>query len=183
MLLDEGLDTGGVYLCEETAIGPDETTLEVYDRLAKMGAPLLLKTIQGIVDGNLKPKPQDHSKATFAPVLKKQDGFLNWLQPARQIHNRVRAFNPWPGTVTKFRDQVCKILKTKLNIDGHSAPLPSDAGGIVVTKGQLVVACGDGNPIEVLSIQPANRKPISGADFTNGLRVQPGEKFQTVMDN
>jgi methionyl-tRNA formyltransferase len=183
MLLDEGLDTGGVYLCEETAIGPDETTVELYDRLARIGAPLLLKTVEGIVNGDFKPKPQDHSKATFAPVLKKEDGFLNWSRSASEIHNRVRAFNPWPGTVVKFRGHVCKILKTNLNVaGGHSLPHP-DPGTIVASKGQLVVVCGDGNPIEILSIQPANRKAISGADFANGLRVQPGEKFQAVMDN
>ena len=77
---------------EETAIGPEETTPELYDRLARMGAPLLQKTVEGIVNGNLKPKPQDHSKATFAPVLKKEDGVLNWSRSAREIHNRVRAF-------------------------------------------------------------------------------------------
>jgi len=183
MLLDEGLDTGEVYLCEETAIGPDETTAELYDRLARIGAPLLLKTVEGVVNGDFKPKPQDHSKATFAPILKKEDGFLNWSRSASEIHNRVRAFNPWPGTVVKYRGNVCKILKTNLNVaGGHSLP-HSDPGTIVASKGQLVVVCGDGNPIEILSIQPANRKAISGADFANGLRVQPGEKFQAVMDN
>jgi methionyl-tRNA formyltransferase len=184
MLLDEGLDTGAVYLCEETAVGPDERTPELYERLARLGAPLMVKTVDGIANGILQPKPQDHSQATFAPVLKKQDGFLNWSRSAREIHNRVRAFNPWPGTVTKFRDQICKVLRTKWSeADGRRPPLQSEMGAIVASKGQLLVACGDGNPIEILSIQPANRKAISGADFANGLRLRPGEKFETVMDN
>jgi methionyl-tRNA formyltransferase len=145
-----------------------------------MGAPLIVKTVEGIVNGSLNPKPQDHSKATFAPVLKKEDGVLNWSKSALEIHNRVRAFNPWPGTVTKFRDQVCKVLKTRLLREGEGQ---ASAGVIVSTKGQLWVMCGDGNPIEIVSIQPANRKSITGADFANGLRVQRDEKFQTVMDN
>src|SRR5215475_9196745 len=78
MLLDEGLDTGGVFLCEETQISPDETTPELYGRLAAKGAPLVVKTVEGILAGTLKPKPQDDSQATFAPILKKEDGFLNW---------------------------------------------------------------------------------------------------------
>ena len=103
MLLDEGLDTGPVYLCEETPIGPDETAPELYDRLAEMGSPLILKTLQGITDGTSSRKPQAGTEATLAPVLKKEDGFIDWARPAAQIHNRVRAFNPWPGTVTRFR--------------------------------------------------------------------------------
>src|SRR5215831_4678276 len=109
MLLDEGLDTGAVFLCQETGIGSDESTPELYDRLAAMGAPLVVKTVEGILAGTLKPKPQDDSQATFAPILKKEDGFLNWKRTAKEIHNRVRALNPWPGTVTKFRGTNCKI--------------------------------------------------------------------------
>src|SRR5205809_5159162 len=124
MLLDEGLDTGPVFVCEEMPIGSDAAAPEVYDRLARMGAPLIVKTVQGIVDGTLKPTPQDNSQATLAPMLKKEDGFLNWSRPAREIHNRARAFNPWPGTVAKFRGQLCKILRT--TIGGDRPPVQSE---------------------------------------------------------
>ena len=110
MLLDEGLDTGPVYLCEKTTIGPDETAAQLYDRLAMMGAPLLQATLQGIIDGTLEAKPQDDSAASFAPLLKKEHGFIDWSSPAVEIHNRVRAFNPWPGTVARFRGTVCKAF-------------------------------------------------------------------------
>jgi len=195
MLLDEGLDTGDVFLCEETEIGPDETTPELYDRLAGMGAPIVVKTIEGIIAGTLKPKPQDDSQATFAPMLKKEDGFLDWAQTAKEIHNRVRAFNPWPGTVTKFRGTNCKILKTAVGavydrptsggliVGGHRPPLQFEPGTVVPSKGRLSALCGDGVALEILSIQPENRKSVSGADFANGARIQAGEKFEAVMDN
>ena len=189
MLLDEGLDTGAVFLCDETEIGPDETTPELYDRLAAMGAPLVVKTIEGILAGTLKPKPQDDAQATFAPMLKKENGFLDWTETAKEIHNRVRAFNPWPGTVTKFRGTSCKILKTAVGVyhrptlGGDRPPLKFAPGTVIQTKGRLSVMCGDGMALEILSIQPENRKSVSGADFANGARIQAGEKFEAVMDN
>ena len=186
MKLDEGLDTGPVFLCAETNIGPEESVPPVYDRLAEMGSGLVVETVEGILRGTLHPKPQDDSQATFAPILKKEHGFIDWTMPARQVHNRVRAFNPWPGTVAKFRGGICKILRTRvadavpaLLVKGEQA----GPGTIVVSKRSLAVICGDSLWVEVLSIQPENRKPVSGADFVNGARIQAGEKFQSVMDN
>jgi methionyl-tRNA formyltransferase len=179
MLLDEGLDTGPVYLCEETPIVPDETASELYDRLAALGAPLLARTIDGIVNGTLNPQCQESAQATYAPPLKKEDGFINWTKPAAEIHNRVRAFNPWPGTVTKFRGSICKLLKTQVQED-LDLPRP---GTILVSKGKIAVICGDGKALEILTIQPENRKAISGADFANGVRIQPDEKFEPLVDN
>jgi methionyl-tRNA formyltransferase len=187
MLLDEGLDTGPVYLCEETNIGPDETAPQLYDRLGELGAGVLIETVNGIVNGTLQPKPQDDSLATLAPILKKEHGFIDWSMPAIEIHNRVRAFNPWPGTVTKFRGTRCKILKTvaavcdRRQTGAHRAPLQS--GSIVFSKNSLAVVCGDGTLLEILLIQPENRKPVSGADFANGARIQADEKFVPLMDN
>ena len=179
MLLNEGLDTGPVYLCGETNIGAEETVPELYDRLAVLGAPLVHATLEGIAEGRLEPKPQDDSSASFAPLLKKEDGFVDWRMPAAQIHNRVRAFNPWPATITKFRGSPCKLLKTRI---GTAAPSCSP-GLILLSKGRLAVACGDGISLEILSIQPENRKAISGADFANGSRIQADEKFGPVVDN
>jgi methionyl-tRNA formyltransferase len=182
MLLDAGLDTGPVFLCEEASIGPDETAPELYQRLAAIGAPLLLKTVEGILAGSLKPEPQADSGATLAPMLKKEDGFLDWRRPAQEIHNRVRAFNPWPGTVTKFRGKTCKILKTRRVETELAEELPTVGSGLV-SKGRFLVRCGDGLPLEILSIQPENRKAVSGADFANGVRIRPGEKFEPLVDN
>jgi methionyl-tRNA formyltransferase len=178
MQLNEGLDTGPVYLCEETRIGPNETTPELYDRLAMMGASLIVKTVEGILAGSLQPKPQDDSQASYAPMLEKEDGFLDWTRPAQEIHDRVRAFNPWPGTVTKFRGQTCKILKTAV----ESRVDQSEPGSVLASKGKLVVMCGQG-ALEILSIQPESRKAVPGGDFANGARIQAGEKFRPIRDN
>jgi methionyl-tRNA formyltransferase len=178
MQMNEGLDTGPVLECEKTAIDPDESVQQVYDRLAAMGAGLMERTVHGIVNGTLQAKPQDDSQASFAPMLKKEHGFIDWRMPAQAIHNRVRAFNPWPGTATKFRGGTCKILKTRLG-----GPHPAVPGTIVSSKRSLEVACGDGVSVEVLSIQPENRKPVPGADFANGARIQSGEKFEPLSDN
>jgi len=187
MLLDEGLDTGPVFLCEETHIGPEETAPDLYGRLAEIGASLMLATVEGIINGTLEPKPQDDSQATLAPILKKEHGFMDWNMPATAIHNRVRAFNPWPGTVTRFRAMTCRILKTSPPSSGLSAPSSGNgkglAGSIVVSKGSLKVLCGDSALLEIVSIQPENRKAVSGADFANGARIQAAEKFQSLMDN
>ena len=179
MLLDEGLDTGPVFLCEETNIGPDETAPQLYDRLGELGAGVLIETVNGIENGTLKTKPQDDSLATLAPILKKEHGFIDWSMPAIEIHNRVRAFNPWPGTVTKFRGSVCKILKT----DVAGGTKDAKVGTIASSKRFLSAVCGDGTLLEILLIQPENRKPVSGADFANGARIQADEKFESLMDN
>jgi len=188
MLLDEGLDTGPVYGCSETSVRPDETAAQLYDRLAVMGGPLIVRTVEGILSGTLKPNPQDDSGATIAPRLKKEDGFLNWEWPAHAIHNRVRAFNPWPGTVTQFRDMTCKILKTVRHDSVaessiYRPPQPFEPGSLRTSKGRLAVICGDGMALEILSIQPENRKAISGGDFANGVRIQTDEKFVPLKDN
>jgi methionyl-tRNA formyltransferase len=180
MVLEAGLDTGPVYLCDETDIDPEENVSQLYDRLADLGAPLLDMTLRGIFDGTLKPTPQDDSQSSMAPILKKENGFIDWNLPALQIHNRVRAFNPWPGTVTRFRGSICKILETRVVTGGQTRRVP---GLITLSKRNLSVVCGDGVPLEILSVQPENRKPVKGADFANGARIQPDEKFGPVMDN
>ena len=183
MLLDEGLDTGPVYLCRETAIGANETVAAVYDRLGDIGADLLIETLAGVLNGSLQPKPQDNSKATSAPMLKKENGFIDWCMAAVEIHNRVRAFNPWPGTVAKFRGGTCKILNTAVEAQSRAHGALLQSGSIVVSKHSLAVVCGDGGLLEIMRIQPENRKAISGADFANGARIEPGEKFESLMDN
>jgi methionyl-tRNA formyltransferase len=182
MQLNEGLDTGPVFLCEETPIGPEETAPQLYDRLAHIGGEIMMQTVDGVSNGRLQPKPQDDSKATQAPILKKENGFIDWSLPAVAIHNRVRAFNPWPGTVTRFRGTLCKILKTSLTARDNGAS-SADAGTLLASKGSLAAVSGDGAVVQIVTIQPENRKAVSGADFANGMRIQAGEKFQAVMDN
>jgi methionyl-tRNA formyltransferase len=178
MKVDEGLDTGPVLLCEKTRIGPDESVQHLYDRLAAAGAGLMERTVLGLADGTLEPQPQDDSQASLAPMLKREHGHLDWSLPARTVYNRIRAFDPWPGTITRFRGGMCKILKTRLGSE-YSAP----PGTIVTSKATVSAVCGDGVLLEIETIQPENRKAISGVDFANGARIQPGEKFESLVDN
>ncbi len=183
MQVDAGLDTGPVYLCEKTSIDPDETVPVLSDRLATMGAGLAVRTLNGILDGTLKSQPQDQARATLAPILKKQHGFIDWHDSAVRIHNRVRAFNPWPGTVTRFRGRICKILRTRPVSASSAEPGSITPGSLTVDKRVLRVSCGDGTILEIIELQPENRKTVSGADFANGARIQSGEIFQPVADN
>jgi len=192
MRIDEGLDTGPVFFCEKTAIDPNESAGELAERLAHTGADLMKRTIDGIMSGALQPTPQDHSRATVAPILRREDGYIDWTQPARAIHNRIRAFNPWPVAITRFRQTLCKLLKSNpsphpfpgnsgtdpeflnFRIRGLSPNYP-DPGTIIATKRSLEVVCGDAMLLEVIELQVPNRKPISGKDFVNGMRIHPGE--------
>jgi methionyl-tRNA formyltransferase len=185
MKIDEGLDTGAVYLCEKTSIGPDEPVPELSQRLAAMGSALMQRTVRGVFEGTLAPTPQDHSRATYAPILRKSDGHIDWRLPARTIHNRVRAFQPWPGAVTLFRGAPCKILKTQV---GGAVPagVQTEEGTLVAglsARQSLAAVCGDGVLLELLALQIPGRKPWLAADFLNSMKVAPGEKFERVKDN
>jgi methionyl-tRNA formyltransferase len=177
MRLDEGLDTGPVYACVKTAIDEEETVQQLSLRLSELGRDLMKRTVAGIIAGTLQPVPQDGAGATLAPILTKKDGNVDWSQSAREIYNRIRAFNPWPGTRAVFRDGVCRILRARLR---GSAPEATAPGTLVLGSGAerfLGVVCGDGSLLELLEVQMPNRKPQSGLDFVNGLRVSPGEKL------
>jgi methionyl-tRNA formyltransferase len=143
--------------------------------LSQLGSELVIRTLAGIISGSLQATPQDHSKATLAPIIRKQDGVIDWRADARIIHNRIRAFNPWPGTSARFRGMVCRILKSRVgqSVEGKSSP-----GKISVTKGTLSVECGDGVQLELIEIQAPSRKAVSGSDFANGLHVRTGDSFQ-----
>jgi methionyl-tRNA formyltransferase len=177
MKIDEGLDTGPVYLCEKTPIDPHETVQQLTQRLAEMGSELLCRTLEGLFAGTLTAHPQNSTLASAAPVLKKQDGFIDWAMTATDIHNRVRAFQPWPGAVTQFRDTVCKVVKSRVASRDERGEAP---GTIDISNRTLFVVCGKGTSIELLEVQLPNRKPCSGNDLVNGLRIVAGEKFENL---
>jgi methionyl-tRNA formyltransferase len=185
MQIDEGLDTGPVYLCETVSIDPGESVQQLSDRLAQVGSGLVQRTLSGLINGTLSPTPQDHTRATHAPMLKKQDGYIDWRLPARTIHNRIRAFQPWPGAVTQFRDEVCKILKSRPGV--AASPASSGVPGTIVAspsgKGSFAVLCGDGMPLDLLELQLPGRKPWPAPAFWNNVSVAAGEKFHSVTDN
>ena len=172
MRIDAGLDTGDMLLRAETAIGAEETALELGNRLAVMGADLLIETLAGIEAGTLVPEKQDPSQATLAPILKKEDGSIDWRAPAAAIHNRVRGMLPWPGAYTKFRGQALHIWKSRVVGDA------SGQVGQLRRAGRAVqVICGGGTALELLELQLEGKKRIGGEAFANGQRLQENESF------
>ncbi len=170
MLIDEGLDTGPTLLARRLAILPEETAGELEPRLARLGAELLLDTVRGLAAASLRPVPQDHSQATLAPLLKKEDGLLDWSRPARELANQVRGFHPWPGAYTTVAGRVLKVRK--------AAALPGggEPGTVVeVDRQGLVVGAGGGTRLTLLEVQPESRRPMSGAAYAAGARLEPGE--------
>ena len=169
MRIDAGLDTGDMLLKEETEIGPDETAIELGQRLATMGADLLVKTLDGLARGTIRPEPQNSAEATHAPMLKKEDGAIDWIQPAASIHNRVRGLQPWPGASTVFRGQSLHVWRShRRTEEGHP--------GCFVTLKPPVVGCGEGS-LELVEVQMEGRKRMPAADFVNGQRLTENDKL------
>ena len=172
MLIDEGLDTGPTLLRRSTPIGPEETAAELEPRLAAIGAELLIETLAGIGTGALKPAPQDHGQATLAPIIKKEDGRLDWTLPADALARRVRGFHPWPGTFTIWRGQPLKVLRARPDAGGALTP-----GELAADRDGLLVGCGQGTRLRLLEVQPESRRPMSAAAFAAGLRLAAGARF------
>jgi methionyl-tRNA formyltransferase len=168
MRIDAGLDTGDMLLQAETAIGPDETAVELGPRLATMGAQLLVETLARI--DTIMPEKQDPAQATYAPLLKKEHGLVDWRLPADTIHNRARGFQPWPGAYTDFRGQKLHLWKTR--------PLASASGepGRFVSLKPTIVATGEG-ALELLEVQLEGRKRMAAADFANGQRLTAKDRL------
>ncbi len=169
MQIDAGLDTGDMLLKAETSIEPEEIAIELSARLAQMGAELLIETLEGLARGSIVPAKQDAALATYAPILKKEDGLIDWRQSAEAIHNRARGLQPWPGVYTRFRGHTVQIRK--IRVTASPAKLPP---GHIVSVKPLYVSCGVGT-IELLEVQPEGRKRMSAADFANGQRLNEND--------
>jgi methionyl-tRNA formyltransferase len=173
MRIDAGMDTGDILLQSEIQIGPSETAPELLLRMAEAGAFLLTETLHGLQTGAIALRPQSQVEATYAPLLKKEDGRIDWTRTALEISNRMRGFLPWPGTYTTFRGQTCHLWGEPVsNGVAGSAPGTLLAGG-----GELRVACGSATFLLVRSVKMEGRKPVSGAEFANGARLKTGEYF------
>jgi methionyl-tRNA formyltransferase len=164
MRIDAGLDTGDMLLKAESAIGPDETAVELGARLAAMGAALLVETLEKI--DTIAPQKQDPAEATYAPLLKKEDGLIDWRQPVQAIHNCVRGLQPWPGAHTRFRGQQLHIWKSRIAA-GRSGG--SDKPGSLARR-PLRVTCGEGG-LDLIEVQLEGRKRITAEEFANGQRI------------
>ena len=169
--IDAGLDTGDILLQAEEPIRPDDTAITLSSRLAHRGAELVITTLAGLTNGTIHPRPQDNSKATLAPILKREDGLIDFSRTAAESWNRLRGFQPWPGAFTTFRGKTLQL---------HSAaPAPEvaliKAGHFVVENVRLLLGFARGSALEVHELQMEGKKRMSARDFVNGYRPRSDE--------
>ena len=170
MQINAGLDTGDILLARETTIDPDETAVELSERLSRMGAELLGETLDGLSRAAIAPQKQDDSQASLAPILKKEDGVIHWTDSAAAIHNRIRGLLPWPGGYTRFRGQSLHIWRSRTTADRTALP-----PGHVVASPRFRVACGDGAVLDLIEVQLEGRKRMSAEAFANGQRLNEND--------
>jgi methionyl-tRNA formyltransferase len=174
MQMDEGMDTGAMLLREAVAIGPRDTTGSMLEKLSALGSRMIVGALAGLADGTLTPVPQDHGKATLAPLLTKEDGRIDWNRPAAEIHNRVRGLFPWPGAYTHLDGKLVKVLESDA-VEGGGEPGELIEG----PHGTLQVGAGEGL-LRVVTLQPEGKKPMTAAEFLRGHRGAVGKKFNDV---
>jgi methionyl-tRNA formyltransferase len=172
MLIDEGLDTGPLLLAEATPIGAEETAEALESRLAALGGELLVRTLKGLEEGAIVPRPQDPARASLAPLIKKEDGLMDWRLPAPALARRVLGFHAWPGAHTCLRGRGLRVLRAQVDA-GSGTP------GTLLRAGRdgLVVACGDGTALRLVEVQPESGHAMPAAAFAAGARLTPGERF------
>jgi methionyl-tRNA formyltransferase len=175
MQIDAGMDTGPTLLRQEVEIGPDETAPELAARMSAFGAELIADSLLRFDRGEISPTPQDEKSASYAPILKKEDGRIEWGQTSQQIYSRVRAFAPWPGSYSTFRGQTCHLWG-RPETPGASGALFTP-GEIVPSAKEICVVCGEGTCLRLESVQIEGRKKNAAREFANGARLAPGERF------
>ena len=173
MFMDPGMDTGPILLTEETEIGEEDTAGTLHDRLARVGAHLLLRTLESLETNTITPKPQDHSRATLAPKIEKEEARIRWSAPARQTFNQIRAFDPWPGAFTLLAGRILKLFRPRL-IEGGAQEPP---GTIVRASHEgLRVAASQGYLL-VREAQMESRPRMRVSDFLRGNPLAAGERL------
>lgn len=178
--LVEKMDAGDILAQQECEIGPDETAGQLHDRLARLAAPLLLKTIDKIEDGSVVYTKQDHSKATVAPKLKKSDAFLDFGEPAELLRRKILGFWPWPGASAVYVSQKSKKPQQIIIVEAKAVQSPNKAALAIGTLDEdLNVICGH-NALKITRIKPAGGSLMDFRDFVNGRGTQPGDMFVKI---
>ena len=176
MLLEEGLDTGPILLQQEIPIAPAQTASELFDVLAKSGAPVVVKTLAGLNNGSITPKQQDHSHATLAPILTRDDGRMDFAKyTARELWNRWRGFQPWPGAYTSLDGK--KLIVHRMQVAekvGQAEP-----GVVEIAEGAMLVACAQATWIEVIELQLEGKKRMTTAEFLRGAAIRSGVRLDS----
>jgi methionyl-tRNA formyltransferase len=176
MRIDAGLDTGDILLQKEIPIAAEDTAETLAPRLAAIGSDLMGETLRGLATGTVKPRPQDHSRATLAPILKREDGLIDFQRPAAEIVNRLRGFQPWPGAFTSFRGKQLRLWGAK------PAAATIVPGEIKLEGEHPLVGCGANTALELLEVQPEGKKRMAARDFVHGYRPRAGERLFTTED-
>lgn len=171
MKIDAGLDTGDILLQQQLSIAPDDTSETLAPKLATIGANLTVETLRGLQAGSIHPVRQDETRATLAPILKKENGEINFSRPAEEILNRMRGFQPWPGAYTKFRGKNLQVRKARAS-DRDLAPAE-----LKVETDHLWVGCGEKTSVDLLELQLEGKNRTSAADFIRGYHIQSGEQL------
>jgi len=171
MKIDAGLDTGDILQQQEIPIAPNDTTETLAPKLAAVGANLIVETLRGLQRDSIHPHQQDDTQATLAPILKKEDGLIDFSRSAAEILNRMRGFQPWPGAYSRFRGKNLQVWKAS----ALDRALPSSE--LKVEDDRLFVGCGQGTAIELLELKLEGKKRASASDFIRGYRPLPGEKL------
>jgi methionyl-tRNA formyltransferase len=173
MFMDAGLDTGSILLQNVTKILPEETVPELMTRLSETGAELLSDTLTGL--DQITPRPQDNDGATLAPILKREDGLIDWSMTAEAIEWRVRGWQPWPGAFTSMHGQRLVIWRAMI-VEAQNRT--TEPGEVVVAHGEeLIVGCGNGSALRLLEVQPEGKRRLPVRDFLNGARLAVGTRL------
>ncbi len=173
MFMDEHLDTGGMLLKREVAIPEDMTGGELSKILAELGSEILLPTLSGLSDGSIKPESQDDTQATWAPRLIKAQAGISWENAAKDLHNQIRALNPWPLAYSSFQGNRLQIMRSRV-CTTHSEAMGQPGTFIDRTDGGMLIACGRQTVLEVLEVNSASKRPVSGREFAVGARLHFG---------
>jgi len=173
MMIEPELDSGPILLQRSTPIDAKETAPQVMERLAEMGAVLLSETLRDF--GKVKPREQDHAQASFAPILKKEDGLIEWSASATAIDRSIRGFQPWPNAYTTYQSRGLTLFRAEIG------PAPNEGiapGQILAARGDdLIVACGEQSTLRIMEVQPEARRRMNVRDFLNGVHVKVGDRL------
>jgi methionyl-tRNA formyltransferase len=173
MRIDAGLDTGDILMQREIPIGAEDTAETLGPKLASIGADLMVETLRGLDSGQVRPAPQEHSQATLAPILKKEDGRMDFARSARDLFNRLRGFQPWPGAFTIFKGKTLQVHRAQ-----PAQPVVKLTPGDVGVEGtRLFVGCGKNgeSALELIDIQLEGKRRMTAQEFINGYRPQSGD--------
>lgn len=169
MQMDIGLDTGDMLLTKTVEIGPNDTAGDLHDKLSVLGAQVMAETIDKLINNELNPIKQDNSQSSYAPMLTKELCPIDWNDCAIEVHNKVRGLSPWPVATTKWSDKNIKIHKTAVVADVAGIP-----GEVISSDKNLLVCCGNGTCIEIITLQLEGKKAMSAADFLRGNPIPIG---------